>query len=67
MFRGSPQDSPHVRSLGIRRPDGIITIRQRNGSVHAQVHDRLGLAHKTMNMAWRMIVRIGNESNTVNP
>jgi hypothetical protein len=46
----------HVSALGIRGPNGILTICECNIAVRAQINDRLCLAGKAVNVARRMIV-----------
>ncbi len=61
MLCGGVQHAPHRASLGIARPDGVGTIRQCNGAVGANVNDDFCLVHKTVHMARRVILRIGNK------
>lgn len=48
-------------------PNGIDSVRQRDGAVTTKVDDRLGLACETVNVPRWMIVRIRDESDSAKP
>jgi hypothetical protein len=55
----------YVGALGVRGPDGILAIRERDVSIQAQIHDHFRLAGKAVNMPRRMIVGVHDEANAI--
>ncbi len=61
------QNVSYIRSLCACRTDRILSRRQGNGSVCTDVNNGFRLTGETMHMARRMVVRIGDESNSAKP
>jgi hypothetical protein len=57
----------HVRAFGVGWADGVPTVCLRYVTVLLQVNDDLRLPGKAVEVTWRMIVRVGDEADALEP
>ncbi len=64
MRRRRKQDSANVGTLRVAWADGISSIRDGNGSVSRQVNNYFCLIQESMDVARRVVLRVGHKEHT---
>jgi hypothetical protein len=59
------QDLSYIGPFGADGPDSIHSIGQGDIAISVKIDDGLHFARKAVNMAWRMVVRVGDELDSI--